>query len=398
MATYDYIDATGVIIPDTETIQQDVFAEWRAIFGDDFYVTPDTPEGVMVAGEVTSRISAARIAASQANQVNPNYSGGIYLDAIWALTGGARRPAEHSTVTATLAGVSGTIIPAGSLAATAAGDNFELIGSVIIGGGGTITGEFRSVVAGPIPIAINTLTQVVSGILGWETVDNAAAGTVGRTVESDQASRLRRRQTLALQGRSTAEAIISNVMDVEGVRSMTFLENTAATTQSIQGISMVRNSIWACVLGGTNLDVATALREGKSAGAGYNGAVSVNVTDPVSGQTQAVLFARPTNVAVLARITVRANSAVADPASAIDAAILAYANGESDGESGFVVGGDVSPFELGGAVNRAVPGLFVTLVEVSYVAGGPSWITTTLTIDIDEVATINAASITTVII
>ena len=44
---------------------------------------------------------------------------------------------------------------------------------------------------------------------------------------------------------------IKDLYATEGVTSLTFQENVAATTQTINGISMVGHSIYACVQGGT---------------------------------------------------------------------------------------------------------------------------------------------------
>lgn len=73
---------------------------------------------------------------------------------------------------------------------------------------------------------------------------------------------------------------------------------------------------------------------------------------------------------------------------AVRAAILAYVNGEMEGEAGLVVGGDVSPFELSAAIGRRNPELFVTLTEIAFDAMTPVFGTSTLAIGLDEVATI----------
>lgn len=392
MATYNYITSNGLIVADTESVKTEVENEYKQIFGDDFVVDPETPQGVLIASEVTARQSVARNNAALANQINPNYAGGVFLDAIWALTGGQRLAATPSTVTATLSGVAGTVVPAGSQAETTAGDIFELAAGVTIGGGGTIPGVFQSVENGPIPIGSATLTVIRSGVLGWETVTNATAGTPGRSTESDAASRVRRRSLIGIQARTVPQAIIGTVSAVDGVKSMAFLENTAATGATIQGIVMTAKSIWCCVDGGTNNDVALAILRSRSAGVDMVGGTTVSVIDPASGQTYSVDFDRPTPVPMLVRVSVRANSSVANPTQAVQEAVLAYAAGELEGEQGFVVGSDVSPFEIGAAVGRYTPALFVTLVEVAPVSTG-TYQTTVFDIDINELATITAGNI-----
>lgn len=397
MATYTYVVSNGTVVPDTGAVKTEVENEYKQVFGDDFSVDASTPQGVLIAAEVSSRQSVARNNAMLANQINPNIAGGVFLDAIWRLTGGARLPATPSTVTATLAGVSGTLVPAGSQAQTAAGDLFQLITSVTIPVGGSISGNFQSVNTGPVPIPAGALNQIVTGVVGWETVTNPTAGTLGRKIESDAASRLRRKTVIGVQSKSVAGGIIAAISAVTGVKSLTFLENTASSTQTIQGVSLVAKSIWACVDGGVSSDVAMAILQSRSAGSAMNGAVSTAVVDPYSGQSYTVLFDRPTAVPILVKVTVRANSAVADPTTAVKNAVTDYANGLIDGESGFTVGADVSPFELGAAIGREVPALFVQKVEVATVAS-PTYQTDTLVIAINQLATLVATNVSVVII
>lgn len=399
MATYNYVEQTGLIIPDTSEILDDVNAEYREIFGEDFVVDPETPEGTLIAAEVTSRQSVARNNAAVGNQLNPNLAGGPFLDAIWALTGGERSVATRSTVQATITGVAGTSIPQGSVARTTAGDDFESAAVITIPISGTVEASFQSVEVGPIGAPAGTLTQIVDAVLGWETVTNATAATLGTLVESDADSRNRRRATLALQGRSTAFAVTSNLRNVPGVRSLTFRENTTDTAATIDGIMLAPHSIWTSVDGGDDEAVAAALLEAKSAGANWNGDVAVMVTEEASGQEFTVNFDRPTPVPILVRVTVRTGSAQSiDPIPAVRDAVLAYAAGEVADEDGFVVGADVSPFELAAAVNRQNPELFITLAEIALDVMSPTYVTTTLPIAIDSIATVAQEDVQVIIV
>lgn len=398
MADYEYINNSGVIVPDTSDILTDVQNEYRNAFGQDLVVTPDTPQGVLITAEALSRDAVARNNATLANQINPNLAGGIFLDAIMALTGSTRDPAERSRIIATLSGVPGTIVPAGVVASTAGDeDQFELVNTVIIQPSGSVAGEFQSVEFGPIPASSGTLTQIVSGVLGWETVTNTDAAVLGRAEQSDQAARLYRRNTLALQGQSVAEAITSELYATEGVRSLSFRENVANTTQVIDGITLVAHSIYVCVDGGANEDVAASILRKKSAGANYNGDVTVNVLEPFSGQTFPVKFDRPDPINIQARVTIRASSSIVDPVQAVKDAILAYANGELEGEPGFTVGNDVSSFELAGAINRLYPSIYVQKVELS-LATPTVWSTDPIAIGLDEIAAIVSGAITVIIV
>ena len=68
---------------------------------------------------------------------------------------------------------------------------------------------------------------------------------------------------------------------------------------------------------------------------------------------------------ILVRVTVRVVSTLVDAQTAVRAAVQAYANGLIEGEDGFIVGGDVSPYELAFAVNSFEPGIYVQKVELA---------------------------------
>jgi uncharacterized phage protein gp47/JayE len=398
MDSYQYLVNSGVIVADTADTLETVQNEFKDAFGQDLVVTPDTPQGVLITAETLARDAVLRNNAALANQINPNLAGGVFLDAILALTGSARDAAERSTVLATLTGVPGTIVPAGVIASTV-GDNdeFELTVSVVIGSGGSVVGMFQSVEFGPIAAGIGTLTQIVNGVLGWENITNADAATLGRTEQSDQSARLYRRNTLALQGQSVAEAITSGLYATEGVRSLSFRENVTNASDTIDGILLVAHSIYVCVDGGTDDDVAATILRKKSAGANYNGGVTVNVLESASGQTYVVKFDRPNDVDIQTRVTIKASSSIVDPTAAVKDAVLKFANGEIEEEPGFTVGNDVSSFEISGAINRLYPTIYVQKVELS-LATPTTWSTDPIAIGLDEIAKITSGAITVVIV
>lgn len=382
MADFIYNIPTGLIVPDTSDILAGVQLEYQAAFGSDLITTPDTPQGVLITTEALARDNFIENNAAVANQINPNYAGGVFLDAILALTGIQRTPASPTVVTGvTLTGVAGTTVPVGSQAATADGDLFQTTTTVVIGLDGTVTVDFQSVDLGPIPCAVNSLTDIISAVLGWETVTNPSQGVIGTLTQSDQAARAFRQNTLFFQGVALAGAITSALYNVPGVTSLTFQENVTGSTATINGITMVSHSIYACVAGGVDTAVAAALLENKSSGCAWNGGTTVSLVEPASGQTYVVKFDRPTPVGILVQATVSGCTA-----TAAANAILDYAAGKLQGFPGFVVGADVSPFELAGAIMGENPGSYVSLVQVSLSAGSPSFSTNPIEIAVNEKA------------
>jgi len=368
---YNYIALTGVITTDTGEINTEVQNEYKSIFGQDLNTSPNTPQGMLITAETLSRVALADNNAALANQINPNLSGGIFLDSLLALLGSQRTTATYSTTVCTLTGVENTVIPAGVQISDSNGDIFQSIVQVTIPTGGTLTGvAFQAVNTGSIAAPANTLTSIISNILGWETVTNTSDAVIGTSTQTDSSARLYRQNTLAAAGMGLAQAITSVLYAVPGVTSLIFQENVTSTTQVINGISMVSHSLYTCVGGSAfNLNIATALTNKKSGGCAYNNGlgipVSQVVTNQYSGQAITVLFDTPSLVAIDIIVTVHAFTSVANVVASVQNAILQYAAGGITNESGFPVGGAVSPFQLAGAINILVPGLFVQEVQVA---------------------------------
>ena len=234
---------------------------------------------------------------------------------------------------------------------------------------------------GPIAAPVGSLNQVASSVLGWEQVNNPVAATLGSDRESDIASRKRRRNTLALQSMSLSEAVFSRVADVDEVRSLSYRENYTKDPVVIDGVTLAPNSIWVCVDGGVETDIATALLNAKTGGTGWNGDVLISLIDPWSGQPYSVRFDRPEEISRLVRITIKQTTL--DAQTIVPDAVMQYAEGELDGEDGLVIGEDLSPFEIAGAINEVEPRIFVRSVETS--TDGLSWSSAIIPANINQV-------------
>lgn len=390
---YNYISPQGVIVPDTAEIKLNTENEWKAVWGADLDVSPETPQGVLIASDVAVRSEVAANNAALANQINPDYAGGVFLDDIWSLTGGKRRDATFTLVDGVLlGGFPGVTIPSGSRRATLDGGVFQLLSTVTLDAAGQGVGIFQALEAGPIACPTHALSVPVPGYtsVGWETSDNPAPGFIGRSEQSDLSAKQERRETLAIQGRSLPEAVSSRVRALDGVLSLSFRENFENFTQTIDGITLVEHSIWVCVDGGSDQDIAEALYKSKSGGCNYNGATVIPYQEPLFGQMFNILIDRPTPIPIMVKLTgTIVGTLTGDPESIVKQAIMDYASGNlSNGEVGFTLGTDVSPFEIASGVNHQVPVIFTSKLEIAPKSTTPVWTVTTMAIGLKEKATL----------
>jgi len=355
MADYKYIADNGVIVPDTADIKAEVEQEFKTALGERMSVSPNTPQGRLISTETDVRTAVVRNNAQLANQINPNLAVGVFLEAISAFLDIGRNPASYSVIPGVeVTGIPLTQIAQGSRARSRSGDTFATVSTITLSSAGRAVVDFVATETGPVTCVPGDLITVVDAVLGWETVYNVNAAVPGEDEQSDISLRLERQLRLANQGISTMEAQISGLYGLPGVKSLSFLENISHNFETVEGIYMKPHSVWACVYGGTDADIAMSLLKNKTDGAAWNGAVSVTVIEPHAEIPYTVLFDRPIDVPIQISVTVRRGTV-----DQVKAAIMQYADGEIDGERGFIVGGDVSPFELAGAINLYRTDIFV---------------------------------------
>lgn len=388
---YNYVTATGVVVPDTSDIKSQVQEEYKTALGNDLILTDSTPQGRLIDAETSARINLIRTAALVANTINPNTSYGIFLDSLCALTGCVRRGASRTRVTATLGGTPNTLVPANSLAETSDNKEFFLENDVTLDINGIGTGVFLSTEFGAVHCPAGALNKVKTTVLGWETVINANDGVLGASTESDRDLKVRRLETL-YAGRSFLGDISSRLANVPNVQSWVVRQNYKGAPASINGVTIKPYSVYVCAYGGSDADIGMALYMSVPAGCDYTGNTDVTVTDPWVQQDYVVSFERPAEVAIDVKVYIRVSTGTGEVTGAVKQAIQDYQDGLVENIDGLQIGVAVSPFEIASAINIEVPGVFVQQVQITKHGGALS--TESIPIGINEIARISADNIT----
>lgn len=380
---YIYIIDTGVIVADTANVKSDIEAEWLGAVNPNLNLNSSTPQGTMIAGETIARTSVMRNNAEVANVINPDLSYGTFLDAVCNFLG-IKRGIDRSTIATgiEITGNPSVVIQEGSRVQTSDGAIFLTVGQTIIDATGHALAVISSLDYGPIALPLGDL-NIIDGTIGWGTA-KVVAGTVvtdGALHLEDNQLKNQRNLRLAQQGTGSTEAIWAAILAVPNVTSCMVIENNTGVVGALNGITFtLPNAMWVCVAGTpVKSELAKALYEAHQSGCPWDYAaegvpvdapLGVPVLDPFSGQEYFVKWTTPVKYDLYVDVTVSTGTSSASPAQSVQSAILNYGAGKQPGEQGFVVGAQMSGFELAGAINYYVPGLYVKNVKVAVVLAG----------------------------
>lgn len=274
---------TGFTSPTELENLDGVLADFNEAFGGNLNTSVSTPQG-QLATSFAAVISAFNdLFVDYTNQVDPNFASGRMQDAIGQIYYLERRTATPTTVTATVSGLTGLTLPAGSLAKSTDGTIFQSLAAVTIPGAGSIDVEFSATENGPISLSAGALNTIYRTVVGWDSITNAAAGVPGEDEESRADFETRRGLSVAGNARGILPAIRGSVLSVSGVVDAYVTENDTAAPVTTGGQTIVANSLYICVQGGSDADVAKAIWDKKSGGCNYTGTTSVTVSDTESG-------------------------------------------------------------------------------------------------------------------
>ena len=400
---YNFITNRGVIVPDTSSVLSDTQDEFKAIFGDDLDVTPETPQGRLIELITRCKVFVLQTAAASSNVFNLNKASGFGLDDLGSLFLLQRHPATYTTTSVAIGGVSGTIVPMGTRIQSTDGNIFVNTEDYVIGSAFNAT--FRAETTGEVPCPANTLTIILDAVNGMETVNNPAAPVLGSDQESDNDFRSRIKASLNVNSIAVISAIKANLEALPGVKGTYLYDNYSGSDVVVDSITVPAHSILAVVDGGNSDRIAQTLYEKKTIGTGYCTTTtdpeitieSKSVIDQTTGNTYVVKFARPRDVDIEVQITVaRQDYTGSDLESDIKNAIVGWATGENPEVDGIKIGKDVSPFEISAAVSNTIPEIFIRDCKICVVGGTPA--AEIITMDAADKGVIEATNITVTII
>ena len=236
------------------------------------------------------------------SQFDPDAATGAALSGLVRLNGIERAEGKPSTVQLQLIGVAGTVIRKGQRVSDAQRQVVWLTQTDVkldTEGQGSVTAVTEE--KGAYTAMPGQLSVILTPVVGWNAVSNAAAAVPGAIEERDPVLRQRRDQSTMAPASSPVEAIYANLRNVPGVDFVRVLINNTLVADS-RGIPP--KAIAAVVVGGEDKDVARVLLERSPALSEWYGNALFVVTDNL-GDTYPVQWVRPAEVPIFVEIDIQ---------------------------------------------------------------------------------------------
>ena len=236
------------------------------------------------------------------SQFDPDAATGAALSGLVRLNGIERAEGKPSTVQLQLTGIAATVIRKGQRVSDAQRQIVWITQADVkldVKGQGSVTALTED--KGAYTAMPGQLSVILTPVVGWNAVSNAAAAVPGAIEERDPVLRQRRDQSTMAPASSPVEAIYANLRNVPGVDFVRVLINNTLVTDS-RGIPP--KAIAAVVVGGEDKDVARVLLERSPALSEWYGNALFVVTDNL-GDTYPVQWVRPTEVPIFVEIDIQ---------------------------------------------------------------------------------------------
>ena len=338
----------------------------------------ESPQDMLADLEALKDVRYDQVAAYIANGLSWQNATREQAIALASLNHIIPKAATKSTITGTLTGVPGSTIPAGSRAATDAGDIFitdQDVTIMLVGNVGTANTLFIAMETGPVPVPANSLNNIITSVDGWTRIANATAGVVGKPEESTVTFKERAQRLTARNSLGSEEAMRTAIEDVEGVTHVQVDSNRETTDQTIFGETVVPAAVIVVVRGGDTGDVSDAIKLNKPMG--------ISTTGNVQTDDDGYHFIRVTEVSV--EISVDVDARVNSTRNVEDACI-AYI-------STLTVGEEADNFNLGVAIKQRDSLLKINAVTYIRKTGGGADVTAANSVAATELLTLTRADV-----
>ena len=364
------------ILSDIETAQ-------KAIFGENIDLNSESRFG-QLNGILSEAISDAWESQEDVYEsFIPASSSGVSLSDLVQLNGIRRDDGDNSTVTATITGTVGLVIPAGSQASVVGTEAvFETLASLTIPAAGFDDVAMASVDEGEIAAEPATLTQIETPIFGWTAITNASAANLGNLEETDAELKVRREISTAAGGNNLADACAAQLKNLDGVTDAIVIDNK---TDAVDANGLDPHTFAPVIIGGAANAIANVVWSNTPQGINSFGSLTENITDG-QGFTQVINYSLASDIDIHFKFDLTTDSDYpGDGDAQVKAAAVAH------GQANFGIFDDVILSAFYTPINT-IPGIIGIVITMN-VTGAPIVETANITIAFDEISRYDIANI-----
>ncbi|EKS7399422.1 baseplate J/gp47 family protein [Enterobacter roggenkampii] len=397
------ITENGLSVPDVSDILSGRLTDMTTALGGGASQSLSSPQGQIAQSDTEIIAQEYDKLLCLFNQINPDYATGRYQDGIGRIYFMDRISARGTVVTATCTGKVDAGLPAGSTAIDDNGYIYQSIDNATFPASGSIDVQFVNLTTGPIPCAAGALTQIYRAVPGWDAITNANPGVVGVDVESRIAFETRRKQSVARNARNMDGATLSAILETTGVLDAYVWSNRTGSTvnKGTTNFPVLAHSIYICVYGGSDADVADAIFRTYNPGANLNGNTSYTVYDTVNYSAPYPQYVMQWQRAITQRVyfSVSLDSSLNPPSditTQVKAMITKVFNGDYDGIEKARIGATINSGKYYAPVISISPdtvGILSLQVSLDGITYHPS-----VTMGIDQIPTIQDSDITVTLV
>lgn len=310
----DELTIDGLVTNDNLTLVENLKTNLQNIYGGEETLNFDsnTPDGQLV--EILAELGTVvrQMITEVYNSCDPDKCSGSVQDVRYQINylerkAGAftlQKIAITANKTVTLQGLDNAYNDENASAYTVSDNNgnlWYLVDTTTIYAG-TSSLEFRAQNKGYIVPTIGTIVNQVTIVDGiTNVINNVGATSIGYEQESDSDFRIRRNQSTMIKGQSNEDAMLAQILEIDGVIAATYHTNRTNSTDST---STPAHTVWVVVEGGANRDIAETIYTNLG-GAGTRGNVTVPITTSAL-QTLNINFDRETVVPLYIKFDIKA--------------------------------------------------------------------------------------------
>lgn len=297
----DTLDNNGLSVDNYNTLLNNIQTQMNTIYapdGDNINFDSSTPDGQFTNILAQIGTDVRELTQEVYNSFDPDKATGVVQDSRYALNYLTRKGGSFTVQnidittdrTVTLQGLDGSYNDLNAASYTVsdnAGNQWYLIDTTTLLAG-TTSLPFRAQNLGLVQPTIGTINNQVTKILGVTNVNNSIAPTtLGESQESDAEFRIRRNRSTATNGQNNYDAMVGQLLELDGVTDVQVHVNNTSITDSTGTDAY---TVWVIAEGGANSEIANVIYQ-NSTGLPTRGAVSVDVPS-VSGQVFSTSFDR----------------------------------------------------------------------------------------------------------